>query len=192
MTWAGGGLISGAGGLTWGLIADGLLAVLLLVTIVFAAALNRKLGALRKSRAAMELLIADFSAATLKAEGGLAELKRRAEAAGGDLARRLDAGSSELQRAEALSGELAALLREGAALAERLEDDIEGARRHEGSAVEAGASEAGAVTPAAGGKVRRARPSPLTDAQAEEGAEGDPASEGELPGGLRRALESLR
>lgn len=67
------------------LVFDLIVAILLIVTIVYAVMLNRKLAELRDSRSELEKLIAVFRAATDKAESNLHGLRAAAEKAGGPL-----------------------------------------------------------------------------------------------------------
>lgn len=100
-------------GLDFTLIVDLIVAGLLVATIVYAAMLDRKLGALRKSKTEMESLIKDFAESTTKAEQGLAELRSHAGSSGNDLQQQVDDAAKVLtdlkflvERGETLSNQL--------------------------------------------------------------------------------------
>ena len=105
-----GGFASGA----FGLLIDIVVAGLLLATIAFAVVLNRRLAALRGARAEFEQLLRDFSAATERAERGIAELREAAEAAGETLGQRIESATG-------LADDLMFLVERGSGLADRLE-----------------------------------------------------------------------
>ncbi len=100
-------------GLDFTLIVELIVAGLLVATIVYAAILDRKLGALRKSKSEMESLIRDFAESTAKAEQGLTELRSHAGSSGNDLQQQVDAAGKVLpdlkflvDRGETLSNQL--------------------------------------------------------------------------------------
>ncbi|MBO6784840.1 MAG: hypothetical protein JJ899_16435, partial [Alphaproteobacteria bacterium] len=64
---------------------DLVVAALLVATIVYAFVLNRRLSALRADRAAFERLLKDFTAATQRAESGVALLQRTASTSAAEL-----------------------------------------------------------------------------------------------------------
>jgi len=72
-------------------VLDLVVAGLLVVTIAYAVTLNRRLGQLRRSSAAMEQLIADFNQAAKSAEAGIGALKAVTEHGDGELIRQLEA-----------------------------------------------------------------------------------------------------
>ncbi len=95
------------------LIVELIVAGLLVATIVYAAILDRKLGALRRSKDEMESLIKDFADSTLKAEQGLAELRAHAGSSGNDLQKQVEGAAKMLtdlkflvERGETLSNQL--------------------------------------------------------------------------------------
>ncbi|MEQ8966898.1 MAG: DUF6468 domain-containing protein, partial [Azospirillaceae bacterium] len=98
----------------YGLILDGLVVVLLVATIIYAAILNRRLSSLRDNRAELERAARTFSEAAGRADAGLKALKTTAEATGGNLQKDID-------RARALKDELGFLVESAEALAQRLE-----------------------------------------------------------------------
>ncbi|TQV71272.1 DUF6468 domain-containing protein [Denitrobaculum tricleocarpae] len=100
-------------GFDFTLIVDLIVAGLLVATIVYAAILDRKLGALRKSKDEMESLIKDFADSTLKAEEGLAELRSHAGSSGNELQKQVEGAAKMLtdlkflvERGETLSNQL--------------------------------------------------------------------------------------
>lgn len=105
--------------LQWGL--EALLLALLAATLVYAVRLERRLGVLRRDRAAIEALIAGFNEATARAEAATARLRAAAEGAGRELADRIEA-------AERLKGDLVFLGERGEALADRLDARVREAR----------------------------------------------------------------
>ena len=106
----------------YGLVFDIAICVLLLTTIGFALVLNRKLSDLRAARGDMERLVADFAAATGKAEGGLQALKERSLEAGDGLAKTVDDACR-------LADEMAFLVKKGHEISDRLEVSIAASRK---------------------------------------------------------------
>lgn len=99
------------------LILDIVLAVLLIVTIGYAVALNKRLGALRQNKDELERLARGFVETTSRAEDGIGELK----AMTGILQERIE-------RAESLRDDLVFLTDRGNATADRLEGVVREAR----------------------------------------------------------------
>lgn len=97
-----------------GLIVNALVAALLVVVIVHAVMLNRRLKSWRAETGEFERLIVTFNAAVQRAENALAGLKQSAREDG----QNLDAAQ---KRAQALRDDLAYLVERGASLADRLE-----------------------------------------------------------------------
>jgi len=98
----------------WALLADAIIAALLVATIAYAAILERKLSALRAAKQEMAELIGRFTEATTRAESGLAGIRQTAEETGRELQRILDKGNS-------LADDLVFLVERGDAVAGRLE-----------------------------------------------------------------------
>jgi len=119
----------------YGLVFDIVICLLLVTTIGYAVALNRKLGVLRAARGEMEKLFADFAAATGQAEGGLQALKEGSAQASDSLAK-------NVTDACRLAEEMAFLVKKGNEIADRLEVQIAASRKV--------APVAPAVSPAAG------------------------------------------
>lgn len=114
-------------GFDFTLIVELIVAGLLVATIVYAAILDRKLGALRKSKDEMESLIKDFADSTMKAEQGLAELRAHAGASGKGLQQQVDEAAKMLT-------DLKFLVERGETLSDQLESASAGVRDNLGSA----------------------------------------------------------
>ncbi len=96
------------------LLLDGLVAVLLVATIAYAALLNRRLGILRKGKEELREIVNSFDAAMTRIETGLGKLKQAGNPTSGEL-------KEQVAEARALRDELSFLLDRGGALASRLE-----------------------------------------------------------------------
>ncbi len=101
----------------YSLILDLFVAVLLAVTIGFAIVLNRRLGRLRKDRAALEKLAASFGESTNRAEEGIEKLLQTT-----------DVLQTHLDQAQALKDDLAFLIERGDRAADTLENLIRATR----------------------------------------------------------------
>ena len=112
--------------MTFPLVLDILVAVLLVVTIGYAVLLNRRLGGLRRNKAELEKLAASFGDATTRAGDGIAKLKGAAD----DLQDRMD-------KAVALRDDLVFLIDRGGSSADRLEAMVRAARQADGGALKA-------------------------------------------------------
>jgi hypothetical protein len=123
----------------YGLVFDAVICLLLVITIGYAMALNRRLKVLRQARGEMEKLFADFAAATGQAEGGLKALQQGSGAAAEALAKNVGDACR-------LADEMAFLVKKGNEIADRLETAISASRKV--SPVSA-ASPAGAPAPQA-------------------------------------------
>lgn len=106
----------------YGLVFDIVIAVLLVTAIGYASVLNRKLTALRNAKKDMEMLFAEFAAATSQAQGGLQALKEGSGPAGEALAR-------SVSDACRLADEMAFLVKKGNEIADRLEVQIAASRK---------------------------------------------------------------
>jgi len=130
------------------LIGDASVAFLLIVTIVYVAVLNRRLGVLRKDKAKLEELIKGLNAAAVNAQAGIADLKQAAD----ELGRGLD---KELATGRSLREDLHYLIERGGTVADRLESGVR-ARREDAPRV----AEAPAARASAGGKVAQIHAGP--------------------------------
>jgi len=111
--------------LSFSLILDILVAVLLVVTIGYAVALNRRLSLLRKDKDELEALTVKFAEATAKADASIHNLKGSTE----KVTKELERG---LEKAEALRDDLSFLIDRGGSIADRLENGVRGARSDSG------------------------------------------------------------
>ncbi|HEY4135718.1 MAG TPA: DUF6468 domain-containing protein [Alphaproteobacteria bacterium] len=103
------------------LLLEGLLAALLVATIVYAALLDRRLRTLRQSRDEMQAMLVSFTAATAQAQSGLVALREMSQTGSAEL-------QGDIERAKALRDDLNFLLDRGNGLADRLEGGIGAAR----------------------------------------------------------------
>lgn len=121
----------------YGLILDGLIVVLLCATVVYAAALNRRIARLRDNRAELELAARTMAEAAAKADAGIKGLKLAAGSVGAAI-------QADIDKARTLREELAFLVEAGETLAGRLEAAASGA----GRAAEAARPRSGRPVPA--------------------------------------------
>ena len=103
--------------MTADLIVNGIVAVLLAVTLGFCLVLNRRIAALRRVSAEMVTLISGFESSIEMARESVQALKQAAGDAGGELQEKLEA-------ATALRDELAFLAGTTSAKFGRLEEDL--------------------------------------------------------------------
>ncbi len=122
-----------------GLLLDGVLAVLLVATIVYCYILNRRLGNIRAAGDQMTDLVGKFSTATEQAKAGIVALKLAAEEDGQRLQETLD-------MARVMRDELAFLTETGDSLATRLANAREGAKPVAMKPVSVGPVSAGPVS----------------------------------------------
>ena len=92
-------------------------AVLLVTTIGYAIALNRKLGNLRQHKEELERLAMTFSKSTIRAEDGVQRLKSNTVQM-----------QKSIVKAQALRDDLALLIDRGSLAADRLEEGVRGIR----------------------------------------------------------------
>jgi hypothetical protein len=97
------------------------LMALLALTLFHAARLERALGVLKRDRAALEALVADFNGSTQAAEQSIVHLKTAADGAGRQIARHVES-------AVRLKDDLAFLSDRGERVADRLERAVREAR----------------------------------------------------------------
>jgi ABC-type transporter Mla subunit MlaD len=98
-------------------LVDLTIVTLLIVTIVFAAILNRRLAAWRQHRGEFERLIAQFNQAAARAEAGVERLKAASEQTGKTLQQAVTKGQS-------LRDDLAYLIERAEPLADRLTEGV--------------------------------------------------------------------
>lgn len=80
------------------LLLDGIIILLLVLTIVYASILNRRLARLRGGRAELEAASRGFAEAALRLDSNLKGLKATAEGAGNVLQKRIDRASTLSQQ----------------------------------------------------------------------------------------------
>jgi len=107
------------GGMQWTL--EIVLIVLLAGTLFHAIRLERALGVLKRDRAALEALVAEFNASSHAAEQGVERLREAAEGAGRQIVRQMEAGGR-------LKDDLLFLNDRGEKLADRLDRLVRAAR----------------------------------------------------------------
>ncbi len=100
-----------------GLLLDGVVAVLLIATIVYCIVLYRQLSRVRNAQQEMHALIASFDHATSRAQAGIGELKRTND----EIVKSLQ---SEMSKGRILADELAILTESGNRLASRIEGGL--------------------------------------------------------------------
>lgn len=99
------------------LVADALVAVLLLATIAYAWRLDRRLATLKQEKAALGELMADFTQAATKADQGLKALRAAASDMGRDV-------EGLVAKGQGLRDDLSFLIERGEPLADRLADSV--------------------------------------------------------------------
>ncbi len=109
------------------LILDASIIVLLIMTIAYAAILNRRLSTFRKSQSEFSGLIESFNKSATAAEALLAQVKAVAIAGNGNLNRRQL--NQQLQKGQDLADDLKFLLQRGEELADRLAGEAHSSRQ---------------------------------------------------------------
>lgn len=104
-----------------GLLGDGIVALLLIATIVYAAVLNRRLQGVRSDRSKFEQLVKGLTLSSQHAESAVAGLKATTD----ELVRRLD---KKLSVAQGLHDDLGYMIERGTSVADRLEHGIRSRR----------------------------------------------------------------
>ena len=108
--------------MTWMLLLEGMVTVLLVATIGFCWRLNGRLSELRDARAEMGKLIGELDRATTRAAAAITDLKTTGEGIGSALEDKMGAG-------RVLVDDLRLMVESGNRLADRLDDGIGSARR---------------------------------------------------------------
>ncbi len=103
------------------LLLEGVLVLLLGITLFHAVRLERALGVLKRDRAVLEDLVAGFNESTRQAEAGVERLRAATDGAGRQIAR-------QIEQAQRLRDDLAFLGERGERQAERLEGAVRAAR----------------------------------------------------------------
>jgi septal ring factor EnvC (AmiA/AmiB activator) len=110
--------------LPWGFIADAVLIVLLVATLVHVVRLSRRLAELRQDRQSFETLIAEFAKATAEAQRGVAELRLGAEGVGRELNAGIERGQSVVGELQHSADDLKMLINRAESAAGKLEAAI--------------------------------------------------------------------
>jgi hypothetical protein len=114
-----------------GLLADGLLIVLLGAALVSVYRLNGRMAELREGRAAFEKLTTDLAAQTKAATDGLAAFRANAEGLGKQLDGGAERGRQVIAEVQRVSDDLRLLIGRAEASSTRLEEAVASARRSE-------------------------------------------------------------
>lgn len=107
--------------MTFAMMLDIAVVVLLVPTIIFAVILNNRLSILRRNREELARLIAAFNEATVRAESGIPRLKKTSEEATKTL-------QEKVERAQVLRDDLAFMIERAEGMAARLEGTVRDAR----------------------------------------------------------------
>jgi hypothetical protein len=173
---------------SWFVLLDALVAVLLAATIVYAVLLNRKLGYLRGNRGEVEETAAGFNDAIARAEASVAKLKVST-----------DELRLQVDKAQSLKDDLTLLITRGDAVADALEEAVRaGRKQRDGGARSRSAATAGGTAlrgsaPAASGFPASGPTASGPAARGPENiAEGSAAPRTEAERELLRALASAR
>jgi hypothetical protein len=142
-----------------GLLADGLLIVLLGAALVSVYRLNKRMAELRDGRAAFEKLTADLAAQTKVATEGLAAFRANAEGLGKQLDGGAERGRQVIAEVQRVADDLRLLIGRADASSTRLEEAVANARRSE---VVLGAMER---RPADRGASDPGQPAPVAEAE---------------------------
>ncbi len=108
--------------MTWMLVLEGVVALLLVATMIFCWRLNGRLNEMRDAKAEMAKLIAELDRATARAAKAIADLRAATDGAGAALERKVG-------EAHGLTDDLKLMIDAGERLADRLDGGIESARR---------------------------------------------------------------
>ncbi len=110
------------------LVLEGLVVVLLGITVAYCFVLDRRLRALRSGQDGMKDLIKGLNDATDRAQSGVAQLKVSGDAVGKEL-------KDVVTHARTLADELALMIESGNNIADRLEGSASQATQHQNDAL---------------------------------------------------------
>ncbi|HEY1386149.1 MAG TPA: DUF6468 domain-containing protein [Dongiaceae bacterium] len=113
----------------WTLIADGVVAILLVATLVYVRRFSKQIEAIRSSRGEFEKLIADLTRSTDQAASHLHQFKVTAEVTGGDLQARVERTQGLTAQFGKLGDDLKLLVERAESAANRLEAAIAKSRQ---------------------------------------------------------------
>lgn len=156
--------------MSWFVLLDAVVAILLAATIVYAVLLNRKLGHLRANRSEIEQTAAEFNEAIAKAEASVAKLTLSAD----DL-------RSQVGKAQSLKDDLTLLIARGDAVADALEEAVRAGRKQRD-----GGSRARSVAAPGGTALRSTAPGNIGPGSIGPGSIG-PENAGPMSSGPRSA-----
>ncbi|WP_374372779.1 DUF6468 domain-containing protein [Dongia sp.] len=113
----------------FGFLADIVLIVLLVATLIYVLKLSRRLAELRQDRQSFEGLITTFAKATADAQRSVAELRQGAEGIGRDLSGRIERGQSVVGELQHSADDLKMLINRAETAAGKLEAAIGASRQ---------------------------------------------------------------
>jgi len=116
--------------MSFGLIADVVLIVLLGATLFYVVKLSRRLAQLREDRQSFETLVKEFASATTEASRGLAELRQGADGVARELAGRMERAQSVMGELQRSADDLKMLINRADIAANKLEQGIDLSRQH--------------------------------------------------------------
>jgi hypothetical protein len=119
--------------MSWTLIADGVVAILLVATLVYVRRFGRQIAAIRDSRGEFEKLIADLTRSTDQAAGHLHQFKLTADHAGKDLQARVERAQRLAAEFGRTGDDLRLLTERAESAANRLEASIGRSRQSMGN-----------------------------------------------------------
>ena len=110
--------------MSWTLLADGVVAILLIATLIYVRRFSKQVAAIRESRGEFEKLIADLTKSTDQAASHLHQFKATAEVAGRDLQARVERTQALTSEFGKLGDDLKLLTERAESAANRLEAAI--------------------------------------------------------------------
>ncbi len=110
--------------MSWTLLADGVVAILLIATLIYLRRFSKQVAAIRESRGEFEKLIADLTKSTDQAASHLHQFKATAEVAGRDLQARVERTQALTSEFGKLGDDLKLLTERAESAANRLEAAI--------------------------------------------------------------------
>jgi len=116
--------------ISWTLIADVVVAILLVATLIYVRRFSVQLDAIRAGRAEFEKLIADLTRSTNQAASHLHQFKTTAESTGGDLQARVERAQGMAAEFGRLGDDLKLLTERAENAANRLEAGIGRSRQN--------------------------------------------------------------
>lgn len=115
--------------MSFGLIADVALIVLLGATLFYVVKLSRRLAQLREDRQSFEILVKEFASATTEASRGLAELRHGADGVARELAGRMERAQGVVGELQRSADDLKMLINRADIAANKLEQGIDQSRQ---------------------------------------------------------------